>query len=152
MEVYDDRGSVAECLILLIRRAQKWVVALGHEEVYKQFLEALDSLNDSNIVHENWGSPANIRAWLTAKGSEQDAAETQFALQYAQTGFNDGVGNPAAQAKKKAQDLENVLIQHHRFTPNGPINQEVVLSQRVSTFLSSLLFVFKGQLCRSHQG
>jgi hypothetical protein len=140
IDVYDDKGNVAECLALLIRRAQMWVVSLGHEAVYKQFLEALDSLNNPNMVHENWGSPANIRAWLTAKGSEQDAAETQFALQYALTGFNDGAGNPAAQAKKKSKELENVLICHYKFTPNRPRNEEVVLSQRVSASYRNLPF------------
>ncbi len=140
IDVYDDKGNVAECLALLIRRAQMWVVSLGHEAVYKQFLEALDSLNNPNMVHENWGSPANIRAWLTAKGSEQDAAETQFALQYALTGFNDGAGNPAAQAKKKSKELENVLISHYKFTPNRPRDEDVVLSQRVSASYRNLPF------------
>jgi hypothetical protein len=132
MDVYDAKGQIAQCLILLVRRAQKWVVTLGHEGVYRNFVEGLDALVDPIRVHENWGTPEHIRAWLTAKGAGEDADEPQFAAQFAFTGSNDAAGNPLAQEKEKSKDLENVLIQRHKFKQYIPRNEEVVLSQYVS--------------------
>jgi hypothetical protein len=141
MDIYDSKGNVAECLVLLIHRAQKWVIELGHDGVYKEFVEGLDSMKESNAVHENWGTPAKIRAWLSAKGAADDAAERHFASDHEYAGFNSGNGNPVAQEKEKAKFLEDALTRDHGFTPYVPRNEEVVLSQRVSGgILPSLVF------------
>ena len=90
-----------------------------------------------------WGTPDNIRKWLTANGAGNDDAERGLAFQYAFPGTDAAAGNPIIQERKYAQRLERVLVEKYNFKECSPLainedsddNQDRLLSQNVSAYI-----------------
>jgi hypothetical protein len=135
---HDANGTIAQCNIWLITRLQKWVADLGHQGVYSQFIQGLDTIKDQQTMAIKWGTPDNVRLWLTANGADDNGTERALAIEYAYPGTDPAAGNPIAQERIYAQRLERVLVEEHRFKGGIPINkdsganQDRILSQKVS--------------------
>ncbi len=142
-DAYDAKGAVAQCNIWLITRLQEWVAELGHQGVYSQFIQGLDTIKDQQIMATKWGTPDSIRSWLAANGAGDDEAERDLAFQYAYPGTDATAGNPIAQERTYAQCLERVLVEVYNFrgcfliNKDCDDNQDRLLSQKVSAHKDS---------------